>query len=125
MIVLGNYGVSDRIDVGVVIPFVRLSPQGERFDTYRGQAFVQATGSASASGLGDIVARIKYNMLREGASGLALGAETRLPTGDEENLLGAGEISFTPRMIGSVEGRAVGFHGEVSYTLHGVSKGLG
>ena len=58
----GNYGVSDRIDLGVAIPFVRLNLQGERVDTYRSQAFLQATGSASASGLGDIVARVKYNV---------------------------------------------------------------
>ena len=96
----GNYGVSDRIDVGVAIPFLRLDLQGERVDTYRGQAFVQATGSVSASGLGDIVARVKYNVLRNSASGLAIGAETRLPTGDEDNLLGSGETSFTPRVIG-------------------------
>jgi hypothetical protein len=125
MTVLGNYGVTDRIDVGVAIPFVRLRLEGERVDTYRGQEFVQATGSASASGLGDIVARVKYNVLREGASGLAIGAETRLPTGDEDNLLGGGEISFTPRAIGSVEGRVVGFHGEFSYTLNEVSNALG
>jgi hypothetical protein len=121
----GNYGITDRLDVSVAVPFVRLSLQGERVDTYRGQAFVQATGSASASGLGDIVTRAKFNLYREGANGLAIGAETRLPTGDEDNLLGAGEVSFTPQVIGSVEGNAVGFHGQVGYTVHGVSKALG
>ena len=82
---------------------MRLNLQGERFDTYRGQSFLQATGAASASGLGDIVARVKYNVYREGASGVSVGAETRFPTGDETNLLGAGELSFAPRVIGSVE----------------------
>jgi len=121
----GNYGITDRLDVSVAVPFVRLSLQGERVDTYRGQAFVQATGSASASGLGDLVTRVKFNLFREGANGLAIGAETRLPTGDEDNLLGAGEVSFTPRVIGSVEGNTVGFHGQVGYTVRGVSKALG
>jgi hypothetical protein len=125
MTLTGNYGITDRLDLGVAVPFVRLNLQGERVDTYRGEAFLQATGSASASGLGDIVTRIKYNMLRQGASGLTVGAETRIPTGDEENLIGTGEASFTPRFIGSVEGDVVGFHGEVSYTVHGVAKGLG
>ena len=125
MTVTGNYGVTDRIDVGVAIPFVRVSLHGERFDTYRGQSFLQATGSAAASGFGDFVTRAKYNVYREGASGLALGAEVRFPTGDEENLLGSGELSFTPRLIGSAEGRTVGFHGEVSYTLHGDTDALG
>jgi len=120
----GNYGITDRIDVSVAVPFVRLNLQGERVDTYRGQAFPQATGSASASGLGDVVARAKFNVLRSGASGLAIGAETRLPTGDEDNLLGAGKASFTPRVIGSVEGDRVGFHGEASYTVYGISKSL-
>lgn len=125
MTFFGNYGVTDRLDIGVAVPFVRLNLRGERVDTYRGQAFLQATGSASASGLGDIVTRIKYNVLRQGASGLTIGAETRLPTGDEENLIGAGETTFTPRLIGSLEGDPVGFHGEVSYTVLGVSKALG
>ena len=47
----GNYGLTDRLDVGLAIPFVRVALQGERIDTYRGQQFFQATGSASASGL--------------------------------------------------------------------------
>ena len=121
----GNYGITDRLDFGLAIPFVRVNLDGERVDTYKGQSFVQATGSASASGLGDLAARLKYNVFREGASGLAIGAEVRLPTGQEENLLGGGRIGFTPRFIGSVEGDRVGFHGEVSYTLHGVAKALG
>jgi hypothetical protein len=121
----GNYGITDRLDVGVAVPFLRLSLQGERVDTYRGQAFVQATGSASASGLGDIVARAKYNLFRQGASGITIGIETRLPTGDESNLLGAGELSVAPRFIGSVEGDRVGFHGEASYALGGVSQAFG
>jgi hypothetical protein len=125
MTVTGNVGITDRLDIGVAVPFVRLNLQGERVDTYRGTAFLQATGSASASGLGDIVTRIKYNVLRRGADGLTIGAETRFPTGDEDNLLGAGQTSFAPRIIGSVEGDVVGFHGEASYTVSGVAEGLG
>ena len=125
MTVTGNVGITDRLDVGVAIPFIRLNLDGERVDTYRGQPFLQATGSAASSGLGDIVTRFKYNVLRQGASGLTLGAEARLPTGDEENLLGAGQTSFTPRIIGSVEGAIVGFHGEASYTVTGAAEGLG
>ena len=124
MTLAGNYGVTDRLDIGVAVPFVRLTLEGQRVDTYRGLSFLQATGSASASGLGDLIARVKYNVFRDGASGVSLGAETRFPTGDETNLLGAGQLSFTPQFIGSVEGDTVGLHGEVEYTLHGVSKAL-
>lgn len=121
----GNYGLTDRLDVGLAIPFVHVGLQGERVDTYRGQSFFQATGSASASGLGDIVARLKYNVVGSGASGVSIGLETRIPTGDEDNLLGAGDLSFAPRFIGSFEGDTFGFHGEVSYTLNTDTNTLG
>jgi hypothetical protein len=121
----GNYGITDRLDVSMAIPIVRVSLEGERIDTYRGQSFFQASGSASASGLGDVVARVKYNVFREGGSGITIGAETRLPTGDEDNLLGAGSLSFTPRFIGSAESGRLGMHGELSYTMRGVAKSLG
>jgi hypothetical protein len=121
MALTGSYGITDRFDVSAGIPFVRLTLQGERVDTYRGRELLQARASASAYGLGDVVVRARYNVLRAGASGLSLGAETRLPTGDEENLLGAGEASITPRLIGSYEGNRVGVHGEVGYSFAGIS----
>jgi hypothetical protein len=120
----GSVGVTDRFDVSAGIPFIRLTLQGERVDTYRGQELLQATGSASASGLGDVVLRARYNVLRLGASGLAVGGEARLPTGREEDLLGAGRASYTPRFIGSYEHERVGVHGEVGYTFRGVSEAL-
>jgi hypothetical protein len=124
MTVNGSLGVTDRFDVSAGIPFVRLTLQGDRVDTYRGRRLLQATGSASASGLGDIVVRARYNVLRRGASGLAVGGEVRLPTGNEEDLLGAGQASITPRFVGSYEHERVGVHGEVGYSVYGVSEGL-
>ena len=121
MTFIGSYGVNDRFDISAAIPLIRLSLQGERVDTYRGRALLQATGSASTSGIGDAVLRAKYNLLRESASGFAVGGEARLPTGNEENLLGAGRASVTPRFIGSYEGDRVGVHGEVGYSFGGVS----
>jgi hypothetical protein len=120
----GNYGVTDRLDIGAAIPFAHISLSGQRVDTYRGTPFTQAIASAQASGLGDIVLRAKYNVLRTGASGVSVGAETRLATGNEENLLGAGEASFAPRGMASYEGDYVGVHGEVAYSFGGVADTL-
>lgn len=125
MTVTGNYGVTDRFDIGGAIPFVRVSLQGQRVDTYRGRALVQATGSGSASGLGDIVVRAKYNVFRDGGSGVAIAGEARLPTGNDEDLLGTGRTSVTPRLIGSYERDRVGIHGEVGYSFREVSDTLG
>ena len=121
MTLTGTYGISDRVDVSAGIPFVRLSLQGERVDTYRGRRLVQATGSASAAGLGDVLLRGRVNVIREDASGLSVGAEVRLPTGREEDLLGAGRASFTPRLIGSYEQTRVGVHAELGYAFDEVA----
>ena len=120
----GTVGITDRFDVSAGIPFDRVTLQGERVDTYRGRQLLQATGSGSASGIGDVILRGRYNVLLVGASGLAVGGEVRLPTGREEDLLGAGRASFTPRFVGSYEHDRVGLHGEVGYTFRGVSEAL-
>ena len=120
-----NYGVTDRLDLSAAVPFVRVHLRGERVDNYRGREVLQAAGSASASGPGDVVLRAKFNVLRDRATGLAVGGEARLPTGDEENLLGAGEPSLAPRLMASYEGRRVGVHGEVGYAFSNIEDTLG
>jgi len=120
----GTVGITDQFDISAGIPFIRLNLEGERVDTYRGRQLLQATGSASAAGVGDVVLRARYNVYRSGASGMAIGGEVRLPTGNEEDLLGAGSTSFTPRLIGSYEQDRVGIHGELGYTFRGVSEAL-
>jgi hypothetical protein len=97
---------------------------GERTDTLRGVSVVQATARVEASGLGDLVVRAKYNAIGRGATGMAIGIETRLPTGEEENLLGAGEVSLKPRLIGSLERGRVSVHGDVGYAFGGLSREL-
>jgi Putative MetA-pathway of phenol degradation len=124
MTVTGTYGITDRIDVSAGVPFVRLRLQGERVDTYRGRRLLQATGSASAAGLGDVLLRGRVNVIQMDASGLSVGAEVRVPTGREEDLLGAGRASFTPRLIGSYEQDRVGAHAELGYAFDSVADAL-
>jgi hypothetical protein len=124
MTLLGNVGVSDRLDIAAALPFVALSLSGRRVDTYRGSELVQATASVSATGPGDFLIRGKYNVLRRAGNGLAIGAEARLPTGDEKNLLGTGEASIRPRLIASVERERVAIHGDIGYSFGGLSDEL-
>jgi hypothetical protein len=119
-----NVGVTDRLDVSAALPLVRLTLSGERVDTLRGAQFLQARASVDASGVGDLVLRAKYNVWRRGGTGVAAGAETRLPTGAEENLLGAGHASLKPRLIGSLERGRYSVHGELGYTFGGLSREL-
>lgn len=117
----GQVGLTDRLDVSAVLPLVMISLDGERVDTYRGTAYVQATAVASASGIGDVVIRAKYNVLRRDSGGLAIAGEARLPTGDSENLLGGNELVFVPRFIGSIERGRIGAHGQVGYAVGGAA----
>ncbi|MEO7192391.1 MAG: transporter [Vicinamibacterales bacterium] len=108
--VLGTFGITDRLDVGVAAPFVNVSLNGQRYDTYRGQTTLQASATSSSSGLGDMAIRAKYNFLRRQGVGLSAGAEARLPTGRSDDLLGAGSASVQPRLIVSVENSRTGAH---------------
>ncbi len=116
-----TYGVTDRLDVSAAVPIVSVTLQGARVDTYRGQSVLQATADASATGIGDVLLLAKYNVHRVGASGVALGLAATLPTGDEQNLLGAGELSLLPRVIASLERDRVGVHGEGGMAIVGPS----
>jgi hypothetical protein len=119
-----NVGLTDRLDVSAALPLVRLMLSGERVDTLRGTPFVQATAQADATGFGDLALRVKYNTTRRGGSGLAVGAEARFPTGAEENLLGSGEISLKPRVVGSMEWGRTSLHTQVGYSFGGLSREL-
>ena len=120
----GNWGVTDALDIGAAVPLVRLTLNGERIDTYRGLRFLQATASGSASGLGDLIVRTKYHVLRHRGSGVAVEGETRLPTGNKQNLLGAGKGTFTPRVVGSLEKDRLAAHGNLGQSFGGVSDDL-
>jgi hypothetical protein len=122
--VSAHIGITDRLDIGLTVPFVTLSLDGERVDTYRGDRFVQASASATVTGVSDVLVRGKYNLVRHGGTGLAAGAEVRLPTGDPEELLGAGDATVAPRLTGSVEFSRVALHADAGYVLGGAMREL-
>ena len=121
----GNYGISDRVDIGAALPFVRVSLSGERVDSYRDfPKLIQASVTGTASGIGDMALRVKYNVFRAPGNGVAIGAEARLPTGSEENLLGSGEASLRPRVVWSVERNRVAVDTDFGYSFGGLSDEL-
>jgi Putative MetA-pathway of phenol degradation len=120
----GTYGVTDRFEIGGALPLVQLRIDGSRVNVYRGQTFVQASGTASASGVADAALRAKYLLVSTRTAGFAAAAEVRLPTGDEQQLLGAGRASFRFMGIGSLENTRVGAHGNVAVVRGGVSDEL-
>jgi hypothetical protein len=97
------------VDIGVAVPFVRTSITGSntaqftpfgavavhRFGGDSLNPILRATrnASGSASGIGDVVGRVKINVGQGDHVGAAVLAEVRLPTGNEQDLLGAGSAA--------------------------------
>lgn len=118
---IAAFGLSNRVDVSLTIPFERVSVSAG----YKGltNAFITSTSGAfssagvttpspssnniagSASGIGDILLNIKAAVLPGEKSKLAVGVETRFPSGDELNLLGTGAYGVKPYVVFSRVGR--------------------
>ena len=121
MTVFGSVGLTDRIEIGAAVPFARLTLEGQRINVYRGSTFLQASGTAAASGLGDVAVRAKVNVLTVAGGGVSVAGEWRLPTGDAANLLGAGKSSLRMMGIGSIERDRVAVHGNAALVTGGIS----
>jgi hypothetical protein len=116
-----NYGVTDHFDIGVAVPMARVSFDGERVNVYRGRSVVQAQASGTASGLADIAIRGKYAFVTGSYGAVAATGEVRLPTGDEDNLLGAGSWSWRVLAVGSLERGPFSAHANGGIVRGGVS----
>jgi hypothetical protein len=130
--VVATYGLTDRFDIGLAVPFVRVKVDADvrakiirlataaepLVHTFEGDNPDEHTFSlgGAAAGLGDIVLRAKYRVPARGV-GVAVANETRLPTGDETNLLGTGGVQT--RLIGivSLDRGRVSPHLNVGYTF--------
>ena len=136
-----NYGVTDRLDVGVAVPLthvnldttvhatiLRLATGTSLVHTFvTGQDVITKdfTSSGSASGVGDIVLRTKYSVYRSGSSAVAGALDLRLPTGDSDNLLGIGTTQAKMYVIASTEAGMFSPHVNFGYTASGSGDKVG
>ena len=132
------FGLTDRIDVSVTLPFERVSLAAGNSDLQ--QAFVTsvtATGAfvsssasnpsstsqtvaGSATGFGDVLVNAKGTIFNGEKTKLALGMEARFPTGDEYNLLGTGAYGVKPYVVLSRLGRITP-HANLGFQWNGFS----
>src|SRR5215831_1737739 len=122
--VYANVGVTDRFEIGAAVPFVRLQLDGSRVDNYRGRNFTQASASAQTMGLADIVVRGKYTLYTDNGDGVAAAVDVRLPTGREDDLLGAGKPAVRFSGIGSIERGSVAAHVNAGVSVGGLATEL-
>ena len=129
-----NWGVTDRLDVSVVVPVVRVELDAQVSTTINRQAteglsdpplhrFPDGSSSrdfnasGSASGVGDALVRAKYRLFENASSGLAVGLDARLPTGAEEDLLGTGSTLIELSVIGATRFGRFAPHVNAGYTV--------
>jgi hypothetical protein len=130
-----NYGLTDRFDIGAAIPIVSVqmdgavtstivrtatnaTPEQRRIHTFDGgQDSFTVAETRSATGLGDILLRAKYNFVRSGGNALAAAIDLRLPTGDEDDLLGTGATQTRVQLIASGEYGVFAPHASFGYTF--------
>jgi len=113
-----TYGLTDRLDLGVVVPLVAVdvdasirarilrlattaNPDLHVFEGDNPDEHIFAL-SGHRAGLGDVLVRAKYNFLTRRGGGLAAAIDVRTPTGDESDLLGTGAVQAKVYGIGSI-----------------------
>ena len=127
-----NYGVTDRLDVGLVVPFVTIDMNATAQATvirlatadspgihaFEGGALTKTFSESSrAQGLGDILLRGKFRFFDAPGGGMAAGIDVRLPTGDSEQLLGTGGTQVKVAFIGSMGQGPFSPHVNMGYTF--------
>ena len=110
-----TYGLTDRLDIGIFVPLVHVdmevksvaqiivSPENTLFSGvhFFDPALESPNDSASgqATGLGDIVLRAKYLLLKSDMVDIAGEMLVKLATGDEKDFLGTGDTTVRPFLI--------------------------
>jgi hypothetical protein len=131
-----SFGLLDRVDIGVVLPIVSTTLRGTSDaqiisfgDTTSAHFFGGTPGNpvlttsrfveGSATGVGDIAARVKVNVTQSERTSFAVLADARFPTGDEADLLGSGHV--TARGLGILSARFGAFspHANIGFLFHG------
>ncbi len=134
VVFFGSYGVTPRFDVGFALPLVRVDlnarlntavdrrassgfsdPPFHRFpDGSDSQSF---TSTDSASGVGDVLLRGKVNLASNEGGAFAVALDVRLPTGDEDDLLGTGATQAKLFFISSGEFGRFSPYANFGYTM--------
>jgi hypothetical protein len=111
----GTYGVTDRWDVGVVLPIVHTDVRAVADATIVARAVANpglhvfgptsphSESGGDATGIGDIALRTKYNFVRDAGNvpDMAFFGQVKLPTGSQSDLLGSGSTNILGLFIAS------------------------
>lgn len=124
-----NYGVSERFDLGLVVPYLDIEVEGEsRIEGLRdpttGAPLPPQTLSRQerSAGLGDIILRGKGQILEHEWANVAGRLDVFLPTGDEDDLRGYGDPAVGMLLAASQSFGRFEPHANVGLLLRGGGK---
>jgi hypothetical protein len=139
-----DYGVTDRLDVGVVLPIVQMAidarvlsqihrtataatPDVHYFETPIACTVAECLGnnlaskafyaSATSRGVGDILFRVKYDVLSTATSAVAATIDARVPSGNADEFIGLGTAEVIPAIVWSMRGGRVAPRARVAYAF--------
>ena len=132
-----TYGLTDRLDISVAAPLMSASLAANSRATIRrvgtgadqsihffdtpDKTQAQFNGSGTASGIGDLILRVKGTAYRGRLMSVAAGLDLRAPTGDEYNFLGSGAAGVKPFVAASFKTGKVSPHVNAAYQWNGNS----
>jgi hypothetical protein len=144
--IYGTYGVTDRIDVSVAVPIVsvrmgvssnativRVSgptftlpgigtlPNPHQFTSDPNSLTQSYFSKGSASGIGDVIVRVKGSLLHGSRVGMSLGMDVRTPSGNARELLGSGAVGIKPFVAVSSNAKHFAPHINLGYQWNGKS----
>lgn len=104
-------GLTERMDLGVSLPYVMVSPKGENIK----------------SGMGDAELIAKFNLVKEGdrVPGFSVTLGITMDTGEENKGIGSGEIDYNFNSILSKELQFITLHGNLGYTAKAKTASFG
>jgi hypothetical protein len=122
VVAFGHVGVTDDLDLGVAVPWTRVSIEGtEALISPSGTHLFDSTLPATSdSGIGDIAIFGKYRIVRQEEGGVAAAVEVHAPTGSLANMRGLDTTRTLVTGIWSKGGR-VSPHLNVGYEFWAAS----
>jgi hypothetical protein len=100
--------------------FATVNPQIPTHETFLAADHASFFDQKSATGIGDIIIRGKYQIVKHEKLGFALGSDLHFPTGDAKNFLGSGTWGVRPFATVGYAGR-VSPHATFGYQWNGNS----
>ncbi len=117
---VGTLGVTRDIDLSVSVPWVRLSVAGMRTSPAApGTAPDTVIREFESTGIGDVQVRAKWAPYQSERGAAAVAIEARLPTGDQDALIGLPGVRPRLLFLGSTTAGIVSPHVNLSYQFGG------